>query len=184
MSEVTISFLGAADTVTGSRFLITGPKTTILVDCGLFQGLKSIRQKNWDPFPVNVGSIDAVVLTHAHLDHCGYLPLLAKQGYRKPIVSTHYTKSLVDVILRDSAHLQMEDAKYANKKGYSKHKVALPLYNVEDAEEALKLFSTKPYFEQIQLADDAFVTFYPAGHILGSSYVVVENAGKKFLTLS
>ena len=181
MSDVSIAFLGAADTVTGSRFLITGPKSTILVDCGLFQGLKSIRQKNWEPFPVNVSSIDAVVLTHAHLDHCGYLPLLAKQGYRNQIVSTHYTKSLVDVILRDSAHLQMEDAKYANKKGYSKHPVALPLYSLEDAEEALKLFKTKPYFEQIQLTDDAFVTFYPAGHILGSSFVVVENAGKKFL---
>ena len=181
MSDVTISFLGAADTVTGSRFLITGPKSTILVDCGLFQGLKSIRQKNWDPFPVNVSTIDAVVLTHAHLDHCGYLPLLAKQGYRNPIISTHYTKSLVDVILRDSAHLQMEDAKFANKKGYSKHKVARPLYNVEDAEAALKLFSTKPYFEQIQITEDTFVTFYPAGHILGSSYIVVDNAGKKFL---
>jgi metallo-beta-lactamase family protein len=181
MSEVSISFLGAADTVTGSRFLITGPKSTVLVDCGLFQGLKSIRKKNWDPFPVDVHSIDAVVLTHAHLDHCGYLPLLAKQGYKNPIVATHYTKTLADVILRDSAHLQMEDAKFANKKGYSKHKEALPLYNLQDAEKALDLFSTKPYFEQIQLTDDAFVTFYPSGHILGSSFVVIEMAGKKFL---
>ena len=136
MSDVTIAFLGATDTVTGSRFLVSSEKSTVLVDCGLFQGIKSIRKKNWDPFPVDVMTIDAVVLTHAHLDHCGYLPLLARQGFKNPIFATRYTAELASVILHDSAHLQMEDAKYAAKKGYSKHEVPLPLYNVEDAEDA------------------------------------------------
>lgn len=181
MSEVTVAFLGAADTVTGSRFLITGPHSKILIDCGLFQGLKSIRKKNWEPFPVDVDTIDAVVLTHAHLDHCGYLPLLVKQGYRNPIFSTEYTKLLAAIILRDSAKLQMEDAKYAMKKGFSKHNPPLALYDTQDSEKALDLFVAKPFHERIEVAQDAFVTFYPSGHILGASFLVVEMADKKFL---
>jgi len=181
MSEVTIAFLGATDTVTGSRFLVSSSKSKVLVDCGLFQGIKSIRKKNWDPFPVDVKTIDSVVLTHAHLDHCGYLPLLARQGYENPIFATHYTTELASVILHDSAHLQMEDAKYAAKKGYSKHEIPLPLYNVEDAENALKLFKRVSFHSRNQVAPDAWVTWYPSGHILGSAFVVLEIADKKIM---
>jgi metallo-beta-lactamase family protein len=181
MSEVTISFLGATDTVTGSRFLVSSSHSKVLIDCGLFQGIKAIRKKNWDPFPVDVAGIDAVVLTHAHLDHCGYLPLLARQGYSNPIFATHYTRELASVILHDSAHLQMEDAKYAAKKGYSKHAIPLPLYNTEDTERALKLFTTVSFRSRTQVAPDAWVTWYPSGHILGSGFVVLEIADKKLL---
>ena len=181
MSEVTISFLGATDTVTGSRFLVSSAQSKVLVDCGLFQGIKSIRKKNWDPFPVEVKTIDSVVLTHAHLDHCGYLPLLARQGYENPIFATHYTAELASVILHDSAHLQMEDAKYAAKKGYSKHEIPLPLYNVEDTERALRLFKRIKFHQRTQIAPDAWVTWYPSGHILGSAFLVLEIGGKRVL---
>ena len=181
MSEVTITFLGATDTVTGSRFLVTSADSKVLVDCGLFQGIKSIRKKNWDPFPVDVKTIDSVILTHAHLDHCGYLPLLARQGYENPIFATHFTTELASVILHDSAHLQMEDAKYAAKKGYSKHEVPLALYNAEDAEKSLKLFKRVQFHTRLQVAEDAWVTWYPSGHILGSAFIVLEIGGKKLL---
>jgi metallo-beta-lactamase family protein len=181
MSEVTIAFLGATDTVTGSRFLVSSAQSKVLVDCGLFQGVKSIRKKNWDPFPVDVKTIDSVLLTHAHLDHCGYLPLLARQGFENPIFSTHYTAELASVILHDSAHLQMEDAKYAAKKGYSKHEIPLPLYNVDDTEKALRLFKSVGFHSRIQVAPDAWATWYPSGHILGSAFVVLEIGGKKLL---
>ncbi len=181
MSEVTISFLGATDTVTGSRFLVSSAQSKVLVDCGLFQGIKSIRKKNWDPFPVDVKTIDSVVLTHAHLDHCGYLPLLARQGYENPIFATHYTAELASVILHDSAHLQMEDAKYAAKKGYSKHEIPLPLYNVEDTERSLRLFKRIKFHQRIQVAPDAWVTWYPSGHILGSAFLILEIGGKRVL---
>lgn len=181
MSEVTIAFLGATDTVTGSRFLISSGTSKILVDCGLFQGIKSIRKKNWDPFPVDASTIDAVVLTHAHLDHCGYLPLLVKQGFSGEIASTLYTKELASIILRDSAHLQMEDAKYADKKGFSKHNPPLALYTFDDAEKSLKQFKVHKFHQRVQLSEDAFVTFYPSGHILGSSFVVIEVSEKRFL---
>jgi metallo-beta-lactamase family protein len=181
MSEVTIAFLGATDTVTGSRFLVSSAQSKVLVDCGLFQGVKSIRKKNWDAFPVDVKTIDSVVLTHAHLDHCGYLPLLARQGYENPIFATHYTAELASVILHDSAHLQMEDAKYALKKGYSKHEVPLPLYNVDDTEAALKLFKRVPFHARMQVAPDAWATWYPSGHILGAGFLLLEIGGKNLL---
>ena len=181
MSDVTITFLGATDTVTGSRFLVTSTQSKVLVDCGLFQGVKSIRKKNWDPFPVDVKTIDSVVLTHAHLDHCGYLPLLARQGFENPIFATNYTAELASVILHDSAHLQMEDAKYAAKKGYSKHEIPLPLYNVDDTEKALRLFKRIAFHSRIQVAPDAWATWYPSGHILGSAFLVLEIGDKKIL---
>ena len=181
MSDVTISFLGATDTVTGSRALISSQRSKILVDCGLFQGIKSIQRKNWDPFPIEANQIDAVILTHAHLDHCGYLPLLVKQGFNKEIYGTRYTNDIAKVVLRDSAHLQMEDAKYAAKKGYSSHKDPRALYNLADAEKAIDHLRERPFREKIQITDDAFVTFYPSGHILGSSFLEVEVAGKSFL---
>jgi metallo-beta-lactamase family protein len=181
MSEVTIAFLGATDTVTGSRFLISSGQSKILVDCGLFQGVKSVQRRNWDPFPVNAKEIDAVVLTHAHLDHSGYLPALVKQGFHKEIYGTRYTNDIAKIILRDSARLQMDDAKFAAKKGYSSHKDPQPLYDLEDAEKAIDHLRERPFRTREQIAPDAFVTFYPSGHILGSAFVVVEVAGKKFL---
>jgi metallo-beta-lactamase family protein len=184
MSEVTIAFLGATDTVTGSRFLISSGQSKILVDCGLFQGVKSVQRRNWDPFPVNAREIDAVVLTHAHLDHSGYLPALVQQGFRKEIYGTRYTNDITKIILRDSARLQMDDANYAAKKGYSSHKDPKALYNLEDAEKAIDHLRERPFHTREQIAPDAFVTFYPSGHILGSSFLVVEVAGKKFLFTS
>lgn len=181
MSDVTITFLGATETVTGSRFLISTPRSKVLVDCGLYQGVKSIARKNWETFPIDPKQIDAVVLTHAHLDHCGYLPLLVKQGFNKEIYGTRYSLDIAKIILRDSAHLQMEDAKYAAKKGYSSHKDPQPLYNLEDAEKAIDHLRERPFRERVMIAPDVYVTFYPSGHILGSSFLLVEAAGKNFL---
>ena len=184
MSEVTITFLGATETVTGSRFLVTTALSKVLVDCGMFQGTKEIRKKNWEPFPVDVSTIDAVVLTHAHLDHCGYLPLLVRQGYKKPIHSTHYTKELATIILRDSAHLHEMDAKYAAEKKYSEHLNPKPLYGSEDVAATLELFKQHEFRTPVQLSQDISVTFFPSGHILGSSFIVLDAAGKKLLFTS
>ena len=184
MSEVTITFLGATETVTGSRFLVTTALSKVLVDCGMFQGTKEIRKKNWEPFPVDVSTIDAVVLTHAHLDHCGYLPLLVRQGYKKPIHSTHYTKELATIILRDSAHLQEMDAKYAAEKKYSEHLNPKALYGSEDVAATLELFKEHEFRTPVQLSQDISVTFFPSGHILGSSFIVLDAAGKKLLFTS
>lgn len=184
MSAVKIAFLGATDTVTGSRFLISSEESKILVDCGLFQGTKAVQQRNWDPISVNAREIDAVVLTHAHLDHSGYLPALVKQGFYKEIYGTRYTNDITKIILRDSAKLQMDDAKYAAKKGYSLHKDPKALYDLADAEQAIDRLRERAFHVRHQIAPDAFVTFYPSGHILGSSFVVVEVSDKKFLFTS
>lgn len=184
MGKVTIAFLGAASTVTGSRFLVSSEKSKVLVDAGLFQGLRENRRKNWDPFPVDPASIDAIVLTHAHLDHCGYLPLLVRQGYRNKIYATDYTIKLATVILRDSAKLQMEDAKYAAEKGFSKHPIPLPLYDMEDVEKTLDHFSSVSFRTSVKLTNDASVTYLPSGHILGSAYVLLEIGGKELLFTS
>jgi metallo-beta-lactamase family protein len=184
MSEVTLTFLGATDTVTGSRFLISTSKSKVLVDCGLFQGTKEIKSKNWEPFPVDIDTLDGVILTHAHLDHSGYLPLLVRDGYKKKIHATHYTKEIAKIILLDSAHLQELDAKFASEKKYSKHPDPKPLYNTKDAQDAIELFSEHPFRKLIQVTQDISVTFYPSGHILGSSFVEVNASGKKILFTS
>src|SRR5262245_60324359 len=129
-----LQFLGAARTVTGSRFLVEAGDTRILVDCGLFQGLKELRERNWQPLPVEPASIDHVVLTHAHIDHIGYLPRLVADGFAGQVWTTPATRDLAEFMLKDSAHLQEEEAEYANQKGFSKHKPALPLYTVRHAE--------------------------------------------------
>ncbi|MDP1719545.1 MAG: MBL fold metallo-hydrolase [Candidatus Nanopelagicaceae bacterium] len=184
MGRVTITFLGATSTVTGSRFLVTSEKSKILVDAGLFQGLKEVRKRNWDPFPVDPSTIDAIVLSHAHLDHCGYLPLLVRQGFQKEIFATEYTIKLSAVILRDSAHLQMEDAEFASKKGFSKHAIPLPLYNTNDVEKTLNRFSTVEFRVKTQITQDASVTYFPSGHILGSAFILLEIDGKALLFTS
>jgi len=177
----TITFLGAAGTVTGSKFLLSCGETNVLIDCGLFQGLKELRLKNWDRLEIDPHDIDAVVLTHAHLDHCGYVPRLVKQGFGGKIHTTRFTAKLVDVILRDSARIQVEDAAYAAKKKYSKHNPPMPLYDENDAARAIQLLTTHDFEQSVDVAPNTTVTFHPAGHILGSSVVEVNFFGKRIL---
>ena len=169
-----LTFLGATGTVTGSRFFLEIDGNSLLLDCGLFQGLKKNRLRNWEPFPIAPTDLDRVFLTHAHIDHSGYLPRLCKQGFKGKVHCTHPTYNLCEILLRDSGHLQEEDATWANKRGFSKHKPALPLYTVEEAENALSQFEPYHYGEDIFLTDSLRVKFKDAGHILGSSFVDVK----------
>jgi metallo-beta-lactamase family protein len=169
-----IQFLGATQTVTGSKHMLEVDGYRTLVDCGLFQGLKELRQRNWDPFPVNPRSLNSVILTHAHIDHSGYLPKLVHDGFDGKVYGTPGTVELARVMLPDSARLQEEDASYANKKGTSKHKPALPLYTEEDASDALQLLESVNYHKRVQLTKKLSFEFVTAGHILGSSFVNLE----------
>jgi metallo-beta-lactamase family protein len=170
----TLTFLGATGTVTGSRFLLETQEKKLLIDCGLFQGLKQNRLRNWDPFPVSPAEIDRIFLTHAHIDHSGYLPRFSRQGFDGKIHCTYATRDLCEIMLRDSAHLQEEDAYWANKKGFSKHRPALPLYTTEDAEKALSRFAPLYYEQDMFVTDQLRIKFKDAGHILGSSFVDVK----------
>ena len=176
-----IAFLGATGTVTGSKYLVSFDDQTILIDCGLFQGYKELRLRNWKPLPFDPKKLDAVVLTHAHIDHSGYLPLLVKNGFNGPVYSTQGTKDLCGVLLPDSAHLQEEDAYHANQHQYSKHKPALPLYTVQDADNALKLFKSKAYHSVVPLNKDTHFQLIPAGHIIGASFVRIQHRGISLL---
>jgi len=167
-------FLGATGTVTGSRFVLETEERRMLIDCGMFQGLKKNRLKNWDPFPIPPSEIDRVFLTHAHIDHSGYLPRFCKDGFTGKIHCTYATHDLCEIMLRDSGHIQEEDAYWANKKGYSKHRPARPLYTVEDAEKALSHFEPLYYGQDLFVTDRLRVRFRDAGHILGSSFVDVK----------
>lgn len=169
----TLTFLGAARTVTGSKYLLDVDGRRILIDCGLFQGLKDLRLRNWGPLPVPPETIDCVVLTHAHIDHSGWLPRLVSQGFNGPIYCTGGTADLCRLVLPDAAHLQEEDAKFANKRGFSKHHPALPLYTKEDAAEALSRLRVSPYGKKVPIATGFEVEFTNAGHLLGSSYVLL-----------
>ena len=164
-----LKFFGAAGTVTGSRYLLDTGEKKILVDCGLFQGYKPLRLRNWAPFPVAPGEIDAVVLTHAHLDHSGYLPLLIKNGFAGRIFCTPATRDLCEILLRDSGHLQEKEAEYANRHGFSKHRPALPLYTQQDAERSLSHFAPVEFHRELEIASGLTVKFRRAGHILGAS---------------
>lgn len=166
-----IKFLGATGTVTGSKYMVTSGKKHILVDCGLFQGLKQLRLRNWAKLPINPADIDAVVLTHAHIDHTGYLPLFVKNGFSGKVYCSEATRDLCEILLPDSAHLQEEEAKYANKRGFSKHNPALPLYTKEDAERALKLLTPVDFYTDVPIVEGVTLNLYPSGHILGSSFV-------------
>ncbi|MCG3160646.1 MAG: Ribonuclease [Acidobacteria bacterium] len=170
----TIQFLGAARTVTGSKHLVEVGGYRTLVDCGLFQGLKELRLRNWEPFPLNPASINSVILTHAHIDHSGYLPKLVRDGFDGPVYATPATVELSRIMLPDSARLQEEDANYINKVGASKHKPALPLYNERDATEACRHLDSVNYHKRIQLTKKLAFEFVTAGHILGSSFVVFD----------
>jgi len=173
----TLRFLGGAGTVTGSRFLLTAAGKRILIDCGLFQGLKELRLRNWDTFPLDPKSLDAIILTHAHLDHSGYIPLLCRDGFRGPIYATHGTIDLCRIVLPDSGHLQEEEASYANKAGYSKHSPARPLYTEDDAWASMERFEAAKFDELIDITHGIRVTFHPAGHILGAATVGIELNG-------
>ncbi len=170
MAELT--FLGAARTVTGSKYLLEADGVRILVDCGLFQGLKELRQRNWEPFSVPPESIQAVVLTHAHLDHVGYLPRLVAEGFRGIVFCTAGTADLCRLVLPDSARIQEEDPKQANKHGYTKHAPALPLYTERDAARALSVMHPVGYNRPIEVASGVTAEFLPAGHLLGSAFVI------------
>ncbi|HEX9759919.1 MAG TPA: MBL fold metallo-hydrolase [Candidatus Acidoferrales bacterium] len=169
-----ITFLGATGTVTGSKFLLEANARRLMIDCGLFQGPKELRLRNWDPLPESPASIDAVVLTHAHIDHTGYLPRLVRDGFRGSIFCNAATRDLCAILLPDSARLQEEDAAHAARKGYSKHKPPLPLYTEAEAQETLKRFQTIPARRDVELTPEFSVRLVDAGHILGSSMVQVS----------
>jgi len=175
-----LTFLGAAGCVTGSKHLVEAAGKRLLVDCGLFQGERELRQKNWENLPVDPASVDWVVLTHAHIDHTGYLPRLVSQGFRGPILANAATFELCQLLLRDAAHLQEEDALYAAKKSYSRHKPPLPLYTVAEAEQALARFQTIPRSGPYRISEEFSVCLYDAGHILGSAIVqlTINEGGK------
>ncbi|WP_413561548.1 MBL fold metallo-hydrolase RNA specificity domain-containing protein [Bdellovibrio sp. HCB209] len=170
--------MGAAGTVTGSKFLVNDKGTRILVDCGMFQGFKDLRELNWQDFPFDTRDINAVVLTHAHLDHCGALPLLVKRGFKGPIYCTHPTLELTQIILMDSAKIQEEDADYANRKGFSKHRPALPLYTTEDVERTLPMLKPIDLHTPFQIGS-LTIEFFSSGHILGAASASVSNGVKK-----
>ena len=176
-----LTFLGAVHTVTGSKYLLSINSKKILVDCGLFQGYKELRLRNWDKLPVDPHSIDAVIITHAHIDHTGYLPLLVKNGFKGKIYSSSGTKALCSILLPDSGHLQEEEAKLANRYGYSKHKPALPLYTEDEAREALNHFETVDFGVRHVLFDDCSFELYRAGHIIGASFIKIKNANTSIL---
>ncbi|MDD4052006.1 MAG: MBL fold metallo-hydrolase [candidate division Zixibacteria bacterium] len=170
-----LTFHGATGTVTGSRYLLELDGKKLLIDCGMFQGPKEFRLKNWEDFPVAPGVIDEVFLTHAHIDHVGYLPRFCRQGFKGTIRCTYGTQELCAITLRDSAHLQEEDAYWANKQGYSKHKPALPLYTMKDAEAATRFFEPIHYGDPYALTPEVRVKLKDAGHILGSSFIDIKS---------
>ncbi len=169
-----ITFIGAVGTVTGSKFLVESGRTRVLVDCGLFQGLKQLRRRNWQPLPVRAGDIDAILLSHAHLDHSGYLPVLVRDGLLGPIYCTPPTKALCQLLLPDSGSIQEEDARYATRKKTASHHPALPLYTADDARATLPHMETRRFDEPLEIGDLS-VRFAPAGHILGAACVEVRD---------
>jgi metallo-beta-lactamase family protein len=171
--ENSLTFLGATGTVTGSRFLIGINHRKYLVDCGLFQGHRSLEEKNWVPFPIDADKIDGILITHTHVDHTGFLPRLVREGFQGPIYTTASTSSLMQIVLPDSGHLQEQEAEFANKKGYSHYKPALPLYTVVNAEATLKKLRPLQFHEPLAL-DECKAIWRPAGHILGSGIIEVE----------
>ncbi len=176
-----IIFAGATGTVTGSKFLVRESGNRLLVDCGLFQGYKHLRQRNWTPLPFEAGELDGVVLTHAHIDHSGYLPRLIKEGFDGPIYCTEATQELCEIMLPDSGRIQEEDAKYANKKGFTSHSPARPLYTEEMAHKALEHFQPRPYKQNFQAAQGLQVNFSQAGHILGAALAKISNQDTEIL---
>lgn len=178
-----IQFWGATGTVTGSKTLVQSGKTNVLVDCGLFQGYKQLRLRNWQTLPLPPARLDAVLLTHAHLDHSGYLPLLVRDGFRGKIYCTRSTYELCKILLPDSGHLQEEDAAYANRHGFSRHQPALPLYTEKDARHALRFFEPVEFSQEMEPAPGLRASFHVAGHILGAATIRLSD-GSRTITFS
>ncbi len=176
-----IKFLGATGTVTGSKYLVTIKNKHILVDCGLFQGYKELRLRNWNRLPIAPSDIDAVIITHAHIDHTGYIPLLVKNGFKGTIYATKPTCDLCAILLPDSGYLQEEDARAANLHAYSKHHPALPLYTIKDAKKSLEHFKPVHFSEDYTIAPGIQVSWHRAGHILGAAFVQFKVDGKTLL---
>ncbi|MEZ5040198.1 MAG: MBL fold metallo-hydrolase [Saprospiraceae bacterium] len=179
--KIKIHFLGAAGTVTGSKYVVEGLGKKIMVDCGLFQGLKKLRQLNWGYPPIDISTIDVVLLTHAHLDHTGYLPRLVQSGFNGKIYGTGPTLDIAEIILRDSAKIQEEEAAQANEKGYSKHSPAKPLYNLKDVNRTLAHFEEVPLDQWLSLFEGIKMRFQYVGHILGATFIEMEMGGKRFV---
>ena len=176
-----VTFLGAAGAVTGSKYLVELGAYRVLVDCGLFQGLKRLRERNWQPIPFDPQSLDAVLLTHAHIDHSGYLPVLVRAGYRGPVYCTEATRRLLSLLLPDAARLQVEEAEYANRHRFSKHSPALPLYTESDAAAALERLHPVALPSQIALSAGMRASFSRAGHLLGAASVLLESGAERIL---
>ncbi len=176
-----IRFLGAAGTVTGSKYLVDTGRRRILVDCGMFQGKKDLRLRNWQPLPVQPASIDTVLLTHAHLDHSGWLPALVRQGFAGKVHCSHATREVCGILLPDAGRIQEKDAEYANRKGFSKHSPALPLFTEEDAFQALDLFRSVAWHTRVDLGDGLQATFLPVGHLLGAAMILLEDGQSSML---
>jgi metallo-beta-lactamase family protein len=181
VNKMKLQFLGATQTVTGAKYLLTIGEKNFLIDCGLFQGLKELRKRNWVELPIAPDKIDAVILTHAHIDHSGYVPLLVKHGFTGRIYATPATRDVCSILLPDSGFLQEEEARMANEHGSSKHHPAVPLYTVKDAKHALQYFYPLNFREEHQLTEDTTLTFSVAGHILGAAGVLIKHAGKSIL---
>lgn len=180
-NSVKIKFLGAAGTVTGSKFYVDTGDLKLLVDCGLFQGLKELREKNWEDLPIPVAELDHVLLTHGHLDHTGYLPRLLQQGFKGDILGTGPSLAIAEIILEDTAKIQEEEAEKANKEGYTKHEPALPLYTEKEAEQTLKYFKTIEKDEWIELSPEVKFRLKSAGHILGACFIELDIREKIYL---
>lgn len=176
-----LQFLGGAGTVTGSKYLLRSGEESFLVDCGLFQGLKNLRMRNREPLPIDPWQIDSVMLTHAHIDHSGYLPLLIRNGFDGPVYASQVTCDLCGILLPDSGRLQEEEAELTNRYGYSRHTPALPLYTEEDARRALAFLQPVSYGEEVELGKGMSARFHRAGHILGASMVRVTGPGADVL---
>ncbi|MGW2270247.1 MBL fold metallo-hydrolase RNA specificity domain-containing protein [Streptomyces yangpuensis] len=165
-----LSFLGGVRTVTGSKFLVESDHARILVDCGLFQGVADLRRRNWRMLPCDASDIHAVVVTHAHLDHCGYLPRLVRHGFRGPVLTSAATARPAEIVLRDSARLQMEAAEHANRHGWSKHRPARPLYDDDDVDHTVKFFDPVPVGSEVEIMAGTRLRLHHGGHILGSAW--------------
>lgn len=181
MKSVQVHFLGAAGTVTGSKFLLTTPEMNIMIDCGMFQGVKELRELNWKPLPIDVKSVDVVLLTHGHLDHTGYLPRLVKDGFQGAIIGTAPTLEIAKIILLDSAKINEDEAQNANEEGYSKHHPAKPFYTIRDAVDAIEMFKEEKLDQWISLSDNIKFRFQYNGHIIGATFIELAIFGKRFV---
>lgn len=181
MNKIKIHFLGASGTVTGSKFYLETPEKNIMIDCGMFQGLKELRLLNWEPLPIDASKIDVVLLTHGHLDHIGYLPRLVKEGFKGTVIGTLPTLAIARIILLDSAKIQEEEAERANAEGYSKHLRAMPLYTVKEAEKTIDRFRSNEKDEWVVLSRNIRYKFRYNGHIIGSTFIELEIFGKIFI---